>query len=74
MSTSELQNLEKNIQRLKEQLAGKRDTLTTIAPEEKVRIGQQLEDLRLEIRELEREKWGASQISKNKVSLPEIVS
>jgi hypothetical protein len=53
----QLANLEKNIERLKQQLAGKRDTLTTIAPEEKVRIQQQIDDLRSEIRALEREYW-----------------
>jgi hypothetical protein len=54
---SELANLEKNIQRLKQQLAGKRDTLTTIAPEEQVRIQQQIDDLRLRISDLEQEYW-----------------
>ena len=44
MATDELQNLEDNIQRLKQQLAGKRNTLVTIAPEEQVRIKQQIED------------------------------
>jgi regulator of replication initiation timing len=54
MATDELQNLEENIQRLKQQLAGKRNTLVTIAPEEEVRIEQQLEDLRRQIRDFER--------------------
>jgi len=57
MATDELQNLEDNIQRLKQQLAGKRNTLVTIAPEEQVRIKQQIEDLRRLIRDFEREKW-----------------
>lgn len=57
MSVKELERLEKNIDRLKDQLAGKRDILVTIAPEEKVRIKQQIEDLRLEIRDFESEKW-----------------
>jgi predicted nucleic acid-binding Zn-ribbon protein len=57
MATDELQNLEENIQRLKQQLAGKRNTLVTIAPEEQVRIEQQIEDLRRKIRDFEREKW-----------------
>ena len=38
MAPDELQNLEDNIQRLKQQLAGKRNTLVTIAPEEKVKL------------------------------------
>ncbi|MFN5513520.1 MAG: hypothetical protein ACK5CA_01875 [Cyanobacteriota bacterium] len=57
MSATELQNLEKNIERLKRQLATKRDTLTTIAPEEKERIRQQIEDLRENIREYETDYW-----------------
>jgi len=56
-ASDELANLEKNIKRLKEQLAGKRDTLITIAPDEKVRIRQQIEDLRSEISAFEREYW-----------------
>jgi polyhydroxyalkanoate synthesis regulator phasin len=57
MSASELKNLDKNIVRLKAQLANKRDTLVTIAPEEKVRLQQQIEDLREQIRDLERDQW-----------------
>ena len=53
----ELANLEKNIKRLRLQLAGKRDTLTTIAPEEKVRIQLQIDDLRSEICAREQEYW-----------------
>ena len=54
MAPDELQNLEDNIQCLKQQLAGKRNTLVTIAPEEQVRIEQQIEDLRRQIRDFER--------------------
>jgi polyhydroxyalkanoate synthesis regulator phasin len=57
MSASELKNLDKNIARLKAQLANKRDTLVTIAPEEKERLRQQMEDLREQIRDLEQEQW-----------------
>ncbi|MGB2927216.1 MAG: hypothetical protein WBB82_18095 [Limnothrix sp.] len=57
MSAKELARLDKSIERLKDQLAHKRDTLVTIAPEEKARIKQQIEDLRTEIRDFEREKW-----------------
>jgi len=56
-ASDELANLEKNIKRLKQQLAGKRDTLVTIAPEEQVRIQQQIDDLRLRISDLEQEYW-----------------
>ena len=57
MSAAELKNLDKNIVRLKEQLANKRDTFVIIAPEEKVRLKQQIDDLREQIRDLEREQW-----------------
>jgi hypothetical protein len=57
MSLKELARLDKNIERLKDQLAHKRDTLVTIAPEDKVRIKQQIEDVRSEIRDFEQERW-----------------
>ena len=36
MSSGRLRQVERNLTRLREQLAGKEDTLTTIAPEERV--------------------------------------
>ncbi|MGB2926024.1 MAG: hypothetical protein WBB82_12040 [Limnothrix sp.] len=57
MSANELENLDKSIDRLKAQLAGKRNTLVTIAPEEETRIKQQIDDLREKIRDFEQEKW-----------------
>lgn len=71
MSAGELQNLDKNIQRLQEQLAGKRDTLVTIAPEEQVRIKQQIEDLRQKIRDFEREKWDLIASESQEASFPD---
>lgn len=71
MATGELQNLDKNIQRLKEQLAGKRDILVTIAPEEQVRIKQQIEDLRRLIRDFEREKWDLVASDSQEASFPD---
>jgi predicted nucleic acid-binding Zn-ribbon protein len=71
MATDELQNLDKNIQRLKEQLAGKRDILVTIAPEEQVRIKQQIEDLRRLIRDFEREKWDLVASDSQEASFPD---
>ena len=71
MSAGELQNLDKNIQRLKKQLAGKRNTLVTIAPEEKVRIEQQIEDLRQQIRDFEREKWDLVASESQEASFPD---
>ena len=71
MATDELQNLEENIQRLKQQLAGKRNTLVTIAPEEQVRIEQQIEDLRRLIRDFEREKWDLVASESQEASFPD---
>jgi hypothetical protein len=71
MATDELQNLEENIQRLKQQLAGKRNTLVTIAPEEQVRIEQQIEDLRRLIRDFEREKWDLIASDSQEASFPD---
>ncbi|MDB9395585.1 hypothetical protein [Microcystis aeruginosa] len=71
MSAGELQNLEDNIQRLKQQLAGKRNTLVTIAPEEQVRIEQQIEDLRRLIRDFEREKWDLVASESQEASFPD---
>lgn len=71
MATDELQNLEDNIQRLKQQLAGKRDILVTIGPEEQVRIKQQIEDLRRLIRDFEREKWDLVASDSQEASFPD---
>ena len=71
MSAGELQNLDKNIQRLKEQLAGKRDILVIIGPEEQVRIKQQIEDLRRLIRDFEREKWDLVASDSQEASFPD---
>jgi len=43
--------------RLREQLEGKEDTLTTIAPEERVRIKQQIVLLKIEMQPFEIEYW-----------------
>jgi hypothetical protein len=52
----ELANLEKNINRLKQQLANKRDALVTIAPGDEARMEQQIEDLCSRIKKLERDR------------------
>ncbi|HAJ64822.1 MAG TPA: hypothetical protein DCP31_40930, partial [Cyanobacteria bacterium UBA8543] len=57
MSNERIRQVEKNLKRLRDQLAGKEDTLTTIAPEERVRIKQQISDLKLEIKPFEEEYW-----------------
>jgi DNA repair exonuclease SbcCD ATPase subunit len=57
MSSDRLSQIEKSLKRLREQVAGKEDTLTTIAPEERVRIKQQISDLKAEIKPFEEEYW-----------------
>jgi hypothetical protein len=57
MSSDRLRQVERNLTRLRQQLAGKEDTLTTIAPEERVRIKQQIADLKAEMQPFEEEYW-----------------
>jgi DNA repair exonuclease SbcCD ATPase subunit len=57
MAHDRLANIEKNLKRLQEQLNGEQDTLTTIAPEQRVRIQQLIEDSKSRIRELKVEYW-----------------
>lgn len=57
MSSDRLRQVERNLTRLRKQLAGKEDTLTTIAPEERERIRQQIADLKDEMRPFEKEYW-----------------
>ncbi len=57
MSSDRLRQLERNLTRLRDQLAGKEDTLITIAPEERARIKQQIKDLKKEMQPFEREYW-----------------
>jgi septal ring factor EnvC (AmiA/AmiB activator) len=57
MSAQHLEQLEDDIKLLRDQLAGKRRTLVMIAPEEQVRIEQQIAELRKKIRNFEQEKW-----------------
>jgi dihydroxyacetone kinase-like predicted kinase len=57
MTSDRLSQLEKNLKRLREQLHGKEDTLITIAPEERIRIQQQIADVRDQIKPFEEEYW-----------------
>ena len=57
MSSDRLHQVERNLTRLRQQLAGKEDTLTTIAPEERVRIKIQIADLKAEMQPFEEEYW-----------------
>ncbi|TRU38669.1 MAG: hypothetical protein EWV50_11380 [Microcystis aeruginosa Ma_MB_F_20061100_S20] len=71
MATDELQNLDKNIQRLKEQLAGIRDAWTGARPEDKVLLQQRINDKRIEIKKLEREKWDLIASESQEASFPD---
>ncbi|MBD2094587.1 hypothetical protein H6F90_05405 [Trichocoleus sp. FACHB-591] len=57
MSSDRLRQVEKNLNRLRIQLEGKEDTLTSIAPEERARIKLQIADLKAEMQPFEREYW-----------------
>jgi len=57
MSSDRLRHVEKNLTRLRQQLEGKENTLTTIAPEERKRIEQQIDDLKKLMRPVEEEYW-----------------
>jgi Rad3-related DNA helicase len=57
MSDPTLEQLDEDIKLLREQLSGKRRTLVVIAPEDQVRIEQQIKELRKKIRGFEQEKW-----------------
>lgn len=57
MSRDRLSQIEKNLGRLRRQLANKEDTLVTIESAEKERIRQQIEDLKSEIKNFEEEYW-----------------
>ena len=71
MATDELQNLDKNIQRLKEQLAGIRDAWTGARPEDKVLLQQRINDKRTEIKKFEREKWDLIASESQESSFPD---
>ncbi len=71
MATDELQNLDKNIQRLKEQLAGIRDAWTGARPEDKVLLQQRINDKRTEIKKFEREKWDLIASESQEASFPD---
>ncbi|MCA2620962.1 MULTISPECIES: hypothetical protein [unclassified Microcystis] len=57
MSPQELQQIELDIQDLREQLAGFRSTLAKSRPEDKVMLNQLIRDKRKEIQNFEQEKW-----------------
>jgi len=57
MSSDRLRQVERSLIRLREQVAGKEDALTTIEPSERVRIKQQIADLKTEMQPFEKEYW-----------------
>jgi hypothetical protein len=57
MDYERLRQVEKSLKRLREQLANKEDTLVTIELAEKVRIRQQIDDLKPQIKDFEQEYW-----------------
>lgn len=77
MSINRLQQVEKILSNLRQQLAGKEYTLTIIAPEERVRIKQQIADLKIEMCPFEKEYWEilADQSIQTSISepMPEVV-
>jgi hypothetical protein len=57
MPTNRLSQIEENLELLQEQLGGKENALILGAPEEEIRINQQIRKLRKKIREQEEEYW-----------------
>ena len=71
MPSDRLPQVERSLKRLRDQLHGKEDTLTTIAPEERVRIKQQIEDLKAEIKPFETEYWQILAEQSTAIAIPE---
>ena len=57
MPINRLSQIEENLELLQEQLGGKENALILAAPEEEIRINQQIRKLRKKIREQEEEYW-----------------
>jgi hypothetical protein len=57
MASNRLQQLDSHLNKYREQLECKEEALRTIAPEERVRIKQQISSLKAEIRPFEEEYW-----------------
>jgi hypothetical protein len=72
MSSDRLHQVEKILTRLRKQLEWKEVTLTTIAPEERVRIKQQIADDKAEMLPFEKEYWQilADQSAATEISEP----
>ncbi|MEG3959766.1 hypothetical protein [Microcoleus sp. herbarium2] len=71
MPINRLSQIEKNLELLQEQLGGKEEALIVAAQEEKIRIKQQIRELRKEIREQEEEYWQVLAQQTKTVEIPE---
>jgi len=71
MSSERLREAEENLNDLRQQLAGKKRTLVTIAPEEEVRIEQQIDKLKAKIKRFEKEYWQILASESEMVDIPE---
>jgi hypothetical protein len=71
MPIDRLPDMEENLEDLKEQLVGKVKTLNLAPQEEKIRIKQQIRELRKEIREQEEEYWQVLAQQTKTVEIPE---
>jgi hypothetical protein len=71
MPIDRLPDMEENLEDLKEQLVGKVKALNLAPQEEKIRIKQQIRELRKEIREQEEEYWQVVARQTKTVEIPE---
>ncbi|MEG3941765.1 hypothetical protein QT995_26960 [Microcoleus sp. S36b_A3] len=71
MPIDRLSDMEENLEDLKEQLVGKVKALNFAPQEEKIRIKQQIRELRKEIREQEEEYWQVFAQQTKTVEIPE---
>jgi hypothetical protein len=71
MPINRLSQIEENLELLQEQLGGKENALILAAPEEEIRINQQIRKLRKKIREQEEEYWQVVAQQTKTVEIPE---
>lgn len=71
MPIDRLSDMEENLELLREQLVGKQKALNFAPQEEKIRIKQQIRELRKEIREQEEEYWQVFARKTKTVEIPE---
>ena len=71
MPINRLSDIEENLELLQEQLGGKENALILAAPEEEIRINQQIRKLRKKIREQEEEYWQVLAQQTKTVEIPE---